>query len=988
MTNLSRWSLAFTVAVIVVLVAGSLLRSFARRAPGAATPAREAASSRAARRLLEAQSRGSDLPRRRLGGVPLLLGFLVGFAFTPVVPGRIAIALLMAIALVAAGVAVELGALPRVATVAAPFAAAFITYVGGVRAHPTGSTLLDFVLSILWMGMLATAFRGFGDAPGASAGIGAAVAVGLFALAAFAEQSLIAVMAAAIGGACLGFLAYNLRPASLFAGRGGGLLIGFVLSVATIEVAVPISRPGHLVVPILLVTIPLLDVVVVVLGRLHHNCPLTLHRGDHLTHRLTARGLVVDTAVGILIFLQFLLSVLAVFVGRGIVPAPIGLGVLLLVVLILLSVTARQLVYTDAQVNTRRLVLLAGGAFVLVILASLPALLAGVDARRTLDDGRRDAEAAVRFARNGEPDKAADSFAAAADKFESARSTLNSPLVTPGLLVPVLSPNLDAARQLSDAGVDLARAGERLTRPVDPEKLRVRGGQVDLAEVRRITPSLGEAALLLAQTSERVDAIDTDFLLPPVKDALQKVTRELGRTETDARRGAQAALKLPAILGADGPRRYFLAVQNNAEARASGGIILFWGILTADDGKIDLDELRPIRQLNEDIPEGVEPVIDAPPDYLARYGRYDPQHTWQNVNLSPDFPAVGQVIASLFPQSGGYPIDGVVRVDPYGLAALLKLTGPVEVEPWDVPITAENVVQITLRDAYAAFESENEREDFLSDVGSEVVDRASSGDLGAPGKIAEALGEAAQQGHVALYFTRPDEQDLARLLDADGSMKPVRKDDLLVTTQNAGSNKLDYYLQRSLDYEVLVDPSEDGLTADVTGTLGVTLENTVDPKDELPQTVIGPNVPDLERGDNLSIVSVYSPLQFEAGAVNGLPLDMSTERENGRNVVSDFFTIPGRGSLDFQFDVAGTVALGPEHWYRLDLGEQPTVNPDLARVQIMVPSGWRIAEAHGVRATESGMAMGRFEVVEPTDVRVRLERSGDRNLWDRLKEGP
>jgi UDP-N-acetylmuramyl pentapeptide phosphotransferase/UDP-N-acetylglucosamine-1-phosphate transferase len=986
MTNLSRWSLAFTVAVIVVLVAGSLLRSFARRAPGAATPALEAATSRAARRLLEAQSRGTDLPRRRLGGVPILLGFLIAFAFTPVLPGRIAVALLMAIALVGVGVAVELGALPRVATVAAPFVAAFVTYLGGVRAEPTGGAVLDFVLSILWMGMLATAFRGFGDAPGASAGIGAAVAVGLFSLAAFAEQSLIAVMAAAIGGACLGFLAYNLRPASLFAGRGGGLLIGFVLSVATIEVAVPISRPGHLVVPLLLVTIPLLDVVVVVLGRVHHNCPLTVHRGDHLTHRLTARGLLVDTAVGILISVQFLLSVLAVFVGRGIVPAPIGLGVVGLVVLILLSITARQLVYTDAQASTRRLALIAAGAFVFVVLISIPALFAGIDARRTLDDGRRHAEAAVRFARNGEPDKAADSFEAAADKFESARSTLSNPLVSPGLLVPVLSPNLDAARELSDAGVDLARAGERLTRPVDPEKLRVRGGQVALDEVRRITPSLAEAAILLAQTAERVDAIDTDFLLPPVKDALQKVTRELGRTETDARRGAQAAIKLPAILGADGPRHYFLAVQNNAESRASGGIILFWGILTADNGKVDLDELRPIRRLNEQI-EG-EPALDAPADYLARYGRYDPAHTWQNVNLSPDFPAVGQAISSLFPQSGGYPIDGVVRVDPYGLAALLKLTGPVNVEPWDVPITAENVVQITLHDAYEAFDNENDREDFLSDVGSEVVDRASSGDLGAPGRIAEALGEAARQGHLALYFTRPEEQELARVLDADGALEPVRKDDLLVTTQNAGSNKLDYYLERSLDYEVTVDPSEDGLTADVTGTLGVTLENTVDPEAELPQTVIGPNVPDLERGDNLSIVSVYSPLQFEAGAVNGLPLDMSTERENGRNVISDFFTIPGRGSLDFQFDVAGTVALGPDHWYRLDIGEQPMVVPDRARVQIKVPSGWRIAEAHGVRATESGTAMGQFEVTEPTDVRVRLERSGDRNLWDRLKEGP
>jgi UDP-N-acetylmuramyl pentapeptide phosphotransferase/UDP-N-acetylglucosamine-1-phosphate transferase len=918
--------------------------------------------------------------------VPILVGFLAGFAFTPILPGRIAVALLMAIALVAVGAAVELGALPRVVAVAAPFVAAFVTYLGGVHAHPTGGTVLDFVLSILWMGVLATAFRGFGDAPGASAGIGAAVAVGLFSLAAFAEQSLIAVMAAAIGGACLGFLAYNLRPASLFTGRGGGLLVGFVLAVATIEVEVPISRPGNLAVPFMLVAIPLLDVLVVVLGRLHHDLPLTLHRGDHLTHRLTARGLMVDTAVGLLIFLQFLLATLAVFVGRGVVPVPIGLAALGLVVLVVLSVTARQLVYTDAQASTRRLVLIAGGAFGLVVLASLPALLAGLEARSKLDDGRRDAEAAVRFARRGEPDKAAESFEAAADKFESARSRLDNPLVSPGLLVPVLSPNLDAARQLSDAGVDLARAGERLTRPVDPEKLRVRGGQVALDEVREITPSLAEAAILLAQTSERVDAIDTDFLLPPVKDALQKVTHELGRTETDARRGAQAALKLPAILGGDGPRHYFLAVQNNAESRASGGIILFWGILTAENGKVDLDELRPVRVLNDQI-EG-EPTIEAPADYLERYGRYDPQHTWQNVNLSPDFPAVGQVISSLFPQSGGYPIDGVVRVDPYGLAALLRLTGPVRVEPWPEPITAENVVQVTLHDAYDFFDDENEREDFLSEVGSEVVDSASSGDLGQPGRIAEVLGEATRQGHLALYFTRPDEQELARTLGADGRMKGVKKDDLLVTTQNAGSNKLDYYLRRSLEYEALIDPSEDGLTAGVAGTLKLTLDNTVERDSGLPQTVVGPNIPELAEGDNLSIVSVYSPLQFTAGAVNGFPLNLNIEREAGRNVFSDFFTIPAQSSLEFAFDVAGTVELGPDHWYRLDLGEQATINPDTVKVRLKVPSGWRIAEAHGVRTTESSMATGQFEVTEPTDVRVRLERSGDRNLWDRLKEGP
>lgn len=998
MTNLSRWSLAFAVAVAVVLVAGAVLRSFARQAPAPSTlpGGVPQARSRAARRLLEAQKRGSDLPRRRLGGVPLLAGVLAGFAFTPVVPSRFVVALLVAAALVALGAMVELGALPQIAVIVAPFGAAVVTYAGGIRAEPTDGALLDFLLTVLWIGVLATAFRGFGDVPGETAGIGAASVVGVFALAAFADQALIAVLAAALGGACIGFLAYNLRPASLFTGRSGGLLVGFVLSIATIEVSVPISRPSHLSVPFLLVAIPLLDVLIVVLGRIHHGCPLITHRGDHLSHRLEARGVRIDTAVGILISLQFLLSTLAVFVGRGVVPVPIGLGVVALVFLVLVAVTARQLVYTDAPPTARGLLFVGGIGIVFLFVASVPAVLAGIDARRTLDDGRRDAEEAVRFARNGEPDKAADKFADAAEKFDSARSRLHSPLVAPGLLVPVLSPNLDAARELSDAGVDLAAAGERLTRPVDPEKLRVRGGQVSLDEVRKITPSLSEAAALLSKTRSRVDNIDTDYLLPPVKDALSEVARELSRTEGDARRGAEAAERLPAILGGEGPRHYFLAVQNNAESRASGGIILFYGILTAENGKIDLDELNPIRDLNppNGIPEGADPQIDATADYLARYGRYDPQHTWQNINLSPDFPTVARVITSLFPQSGGFPIDGVVRVDPYGLAAILSLTGPIEVPPWPVPITAENVVQVTLHDGYEFFDNEPERESFFSEVGREVIDAASSGDLGQPGRIADALGEATRQDHFALYFTRPAEQRLARVLDADGRMGPVKQDDVRVTTQNAGANKLDYYLHRTLEYDVSVDPSDDGRSATVSGTLQVTLENTVDPKANLPQAVLGPNIDpgpdaaDLEPGDNYSVVSVYSPLAFTSATANGLPLPQTNQTELGRNVFSRFFNIPGRSSLDLAFRLQGVTPLGPRHWYRLDLGHQPTVVPDQVTVTVRVPSGWRIAETRGIRATEATTATGEFELVEPTEAAVRLERSSHRNLWDRLRDGP
>ena len=53
-------------------------------------------------------------------------------------------------------------------------------------------------------------------------------------------------------------------------------------------------------------------------------------------------------------------------------------------------------------------------------------------------------------------------------------------------------------------------------------------------------------------------------------------------------------------------------------------------------------------------------------------------------------------------------VDGVMSVDPEGLAALLRLTGGVDVADWPETITADNVVDVTLRDAYLKYPEDTE----------------------------------------------------------------------------------------------------------------------------------------------------------------------------------------------------------------------------------------------------------------------------------------
>ena len=63
----------------------------------------------------------------------------------------------------------------------------------------------------------------------------------------------------------------------------------------------------------------------------------------------------------------------------------------------------------------------------------------------------------------------------------------------------------------------------------------------------------------------------------------------------------------------------------------------------------------------------------GPPDLVARYSRFDVANTWRNLTMTPDFPSLAVAANELYQQSGGQPINGVISVDPAGLAALMGL---------------------------------------------------------------------------------------------------------------------------------------------------------------------------------------------------------------------------------------------------------------------------------------------------------------------------
>jgi hypothetical protein len=110
-----------------------------------------------------------------------------------------------------------------------------------------------------------------------------------------------AVVMLGFAGACMGFLRYNFRPASIFLGDTGSMFLGFALASIAIATGSKGTMLASLGVPLLAVGIPVFDTMLAVWRRsIRALAPAAVFGGvrglmrpdaEHLHHRLKRRGL-------------------------------------------------------------------------------------------------------------------------------------------------------------------------------------------------------------------------------------------------------------------------------------------------------------------------------------------------------------------------------------------------------------------------------------------------------------------------------------------------------------------------------------------------------------------------------------------------------------------------------------------------------------------------------------------------------------------------
>jgi len=584
----------------------------------------------------------------------------------------------------------------------------------------------------------------------------------------------------------------------------------------------------------------------------------------------------------------------------------------------------------------RRALVALGGLALVAAVAGAGFGIGALRARHVGGAAVSDASAGLAAARRTDTAGAAVKFRAAGAEFAAAQRDVTAWWATPGRFVPGLAQQAEVVARLARAGSQLAATAAVTADVASPEVFRPHAGVVDVGRMEQIRPAVAQGLAVTDRVAADLRGRDSVWLAPPVSAQLDRLRAKLATARDQAHTLAQVVDVLPGMLGADGPRHYFLAVQTPAEMRAGGGIIGNYGELTVDGGRIRLTRFGRIGELNP--PGDKLRVILQPADYLERYLRFGADLYFQNATLSPDFPSVATVIEQLYPQSGGEQIDGVVSVDPIALAAILGLTGPVDVPGWPVPLSAANAEQVLLHDQYAQLQSSPTRVDFLAETTRQVVNRLTGATLPGPSVLMDALGPVVRAKHLELHSVRAPEQALIAQIKATGGLPAVNDDFFAVVGQNGSESKIDWYLHRGVTYRPTFDPA----TGAVHATASVTVQNDA-PSSGEPAYILGgadPLVP-VSPGQNRMYLSFYSPLGLAGATVDGRPVQMESELEGGRFVYSLFVTVAPKAQLTVELRLVGRVS--PGSTYRLDVAAQPTIHPDQFDAVVAAAPGWSVS---------------------------------------------
>ncbi len=275
-----------------------------------------------------AQRKLHSSPMPLMGGVAIFAGAIIAVViFAGALPRQVTAVLLASSVVALVGLIDDRRNLPAWAKMAGQFVGFAILAYWGVRVRLPIPLWLNYAITFVWLAGISNAINFLDNMDGLSAGVSGVAAAFILLMGLQNDQILVSALAAAVLGACLGFLRYNFKPAQIFMGDAGALFLGFLLAVLALQLRFPEnSNFVTWMVPVFILGLPIFDTTLVTISRIRRGVSPNTAGKDHTSHRLVALGFSQREAVLILYLFAGIFGLIALFVTQATVWEGYGIG--------------------------------------------------------------------------------------------------------------------------------------------------------------------------------------------------------------------------------------------------------------------------------------------------------------------------------------------------------------------------------------------------------------------------------------------------------------------------------------------------------------------------------------------------------------------------------------------------------------------------------------------------------------------------------------
>ncbi len=308
-----------------------------------------------------------------------------------------------------------------------------------------------------------------------------------------------------------------------------------------------------------------------------------------------------------------------------------------------------------------------------------------------------------------------------------------------------------------------------------------------------------------------LDQVDSVLDLGEEESLVNQYSGEIKKLRDGLVSVQQLETVLDDLVGIGGRRTYALVLQNNQELRPTGGFIQAVAILSFENGSLSSHQIYSSYEIDRRFGGAISPPEEIR-QFLGEQNWY-----FRDSNWDPSFPVAAERMAWFMDKSLGIKLDGVIGLNLYALEEIIAALGPVDLEEYNETLTNKNLQERMEFHSEVVLVETSESKDYSAVVLSKIFEKVKNVQEDKITSLLGAFSKSISTQQMAIAAFNADPQLTLTSLGWTGELiKPncpalfsngtCVVDSTAQVEANVGVNKANYYIKRSIDQMITINP--------------------------------------------------------------------------------------------------------------------------------------------------------------------------------------